>query len=127
MKFNAFKEFRHITSITLDSVIAYLRNDMSDSMRQLQVGLSRLSLLENFVSFEVVVKDLVAGSEIRIRNELREGQSSIIPKYYIVVRRQEGAEYIIDGGIPWDENYVYLKNNHPTPGTTATFTVIFFA
>lgn len=129
MRFNTFKEFRQIGVAALADVVSYLRTDVADSFRNLSVGLRRLAFTENFLSFEVNVSGLAEGAEIRIRNEIREGGSQIVPKYFILVRKTAGAEYIVDGDTPWDENYVYLKNNHPAsiPPTTATFTVIFFA
>lgn len=132
MKFNSFKEFRQTGISALVDLVAYMRTDLADLIRELNVGLNRLTLSENMISFQYEVKKLHAGDEIRILNELRVGKSKIIPTKYLIVRRKKYAEYIVDGDTQWDENYLYLKNVHPTADPTkdsesATFTVVFLA
>lgn len=132
MKFNSFKEFRQNGIDAIQDILSFLRTDLSELIRELNVGLGRLTISENMISFEHVVEKLPAGQEIRIKNQLRIGKSKIIPTKYIIVRRKEYAEYIVDGDTPWDQNYLYLKNVHPTAdpakeSESATFTVVFLA
>lgn len=132
MKFNSFREFRLVGNATIADIIAYLRGDMADSMRNLSVGMSRLTLNENFKSFEVEVSDLASGSELRITNLLREGGSKVVPRSFIIVYNKKNGHYAVNDPLDpsnqdtaWDENYVYLRNSHPTQ--SASFRVAFLA
>lgn len=113
MKFFAFKEFRGLAS----DMVAYLREDLKKTLKELQIGLTRLSFLDNFVSFEVEVT-IPAGDELAIRNELR----TRIPDQRLIVRGNDNSPYIVDGDTEWTMDYVYLKN---TGAGTATATVVF--
>lgn len=114
MKFTAFKEFRF--SRTIESVLDYLSIDLRKFLRELQIGLTRLSFLDNFECFyaEVTIDN---GDEAKIRNPL-----GLIPSQRIIVRGGEGSELVSDGPTPWTEDYVYLKNYGPN---TVTLTVLF--
>jgi hypothetical protein len=118
MRFTGFKEFRGLVGSTLDDVLLYLRNDLKKFLRELQLGLTKLSFADNFESFQVTVT-ISAGAELQIRNELL---NSAIPTKRIIVKGGSGAQDIVDGDTEWNLNYVYLKN---TGASTATATVVF--
>ena len=115
MKFTAFKEFRF--SSTLDAVLGYLSNDLKTFLRELRLGLTRLSFVDNFDSFVVDVT-IGSGEELAIRNQLK----SSVPTQRIIVRGSSGSESIVDGDTAWDLNYVYLKN---VGASSASATVVF--
>ena len=124
MKFTSFREFRESLT-TIDDVVAYLRTDLTSILRDLKKGLTRIDFNDNFSSFTKEVVDLPAGDTIKIRNQLREGKSFLVPSSYIIVRRKEGAESIVDideGDEKWTAESVFLKN---TGASSATFTVLF--
>ena len=87
-------------------------------IRELGVGLTRLSFDDNFESFEVDVT-IEATSELEIRNQLRDA----IPSKRVVIAGGTGAGDIVDGDTEWTTNFVYLKNTSASP---VTATVLFF-
>lgn len=115
MKFSSFKEFRNSVEATAEVIAEYLRVDVTKVLKELQVGLSKLTFVENFSSFKVEVS-IAAGAELAIRNQLR----NKVPTERIFVRGDSTT--IVDGDTEWDLNYVYLKN---TGAAAVTATVIF--
>lgn len=115
MKFSSFKEFRYMTAATVMEIAEYLRVDVTKTLRDLTVGLTRLRFTENFTAFKVDVT-IPATSELAIRNQFRDR----VPTERLVVRGNSSA--IIDGDTEWNLNFVYLKN---TAAVAATVTVIF--
>lgn len=115
MKFLGFKEFKNLSEDTFNDVIEYLKRDLVTSLRDLKTGLNNLKFTDNFNSFKVVV-DLPVGTEVAIRNELR----NKVPTERIILRGDAGG--ITDGDTQWNLNYVYLKN---TGATAKTVTVLF--
>lgn len=114
MKFGSFKEFRG----GLESVISeYLRVDMTRILRELAVGLTKLSFEDNFESFITEVT-IPATSEIEIRNQLR----GITPTKRIILRGGSGAQNVVDGSTDWSNDFVYLQN---LGGSSVTVTVMF--
>ena len=91
--------------------------DIKQVIRQLSIGLSRLSFGDNFESFTETGLVIPAGSEARIRNQL-----NFIPNSRIITR-QDAAGEVVDGDTEWDLNYVYLKNTGASP---VTVSVVFF-
>ena len=100
MKFLEFKEFRGMAN----DVLSYLRFDLKKTLKELQTGLARLTLTDNFEAFSVEVT-IGAGAELEIRNRLRSGK---IPSQRIFVRGN--SKDIVDGDTEWNQNFVYLKN-----------------
>ena len=128
MKFSSFKEFRgQLSALSaqtesadgkLKRISEYLRVDITKVLRELAVGLTRLSLLDNFDSFSVQVT-IPATTEVEIRNEL---VSKEVPTQRLIVRGGSGAENIVDGDTQWTKDFVYLQN---TGGSDVTVTVMF--
>ena len=125
MKFSSFKEFRGLRSIVqmapdrmIEVIGEYLRVDVTKTLRELAVGLTRLRFTDNFEAFEVEVT-IPATSEVPIRNELK---SKEIPTQRLVVRGGTGAQNVVDGDTEWTQDFVYLQN---TGGSEVTVTVVF--
>ena len=118
MKFIAFKEFREAYQTTIQSVSMYLGTDLKKILRELQLGLTKLSLLDNFQSFTHDVT-IAASAEVQLQNLFKDGS---IPTQRVIVRGSDGSQNIVDGDTEWDENFVYLKN---TGASSASATVIF--
>lgn len=76
-------------------------------IRLLETVLHRLSLTDNFESFEVQDVEITSGSEITIGNKL-----TIIPTKYILTG-QIGHGVISKGDTQWTAKYLYIKNNGP--------------
>lgn len=76
-------------------------------VRALEIVLSRLSLIDNFESFEAQDIEITSGSEVTIGNKL-----TSIPSKYILVG-QTGHGVISRGDTSWSQQYLYLKNNGP--------------
>lgn len=118
MKFSSFKEFRAAVSNDIESVVKYLSVDLTKTLRELALGLTRLTFLDNFNAFSATVS-IPTMTEVAIRNGL---QGGAIPSYRLIVRGGEDSQNIVDGDTPWTQDYVYLKN---LGAGTATATVIF--
>lgn len=119
MKFTQFKEFKDVFSDNVNQIIFnYLSFDMPKFLRELSIGLNRLSFVDNFNAFSVRVT-INAGQELAIRNQLR---SKEIPTQRIITRGGSGSQNVVDGDTPWSQDFVYLKN---TGGSAVTVTVVF--
>jgi len=118
MKFTAFKEFRDLATTSIDSIAQFLRSDYRKMIRDLDVGLTKLTLLDNFQSFVAEVT-IASASEIQIRNRFTDGT---IPTQRVVIKGGSDAQNIVDGDTKWTTDFVYLKN---TGAGTATATVLF--
>jgi len=118
MKFTDFRTFSERYSKTLESVLAYLSNEMSANFRDLILGLKRLDFKNNFNSFKVSV-EIPAGEEIAIPNQIKNG----IPDQRLIIRGNEASLSVCDGDAEWTQSFVFLKNTHATD--TALLTVIF--
>ena len=115
MKFAGFKGFKSGGQTTQQSVIDYLSKDLMNALRDLAVGLKRLTFSENFESFEAALI-IPAGVEIEVRNQLGE----TIPSRRMIVRGDSHS--VVDGSTKWTKDFLYLKN---TGSTTANVTVLF--
>ena len=80
---------------------------LSKLITMLEIGFSRLSLADNFESFEVQDVEITSGSEITIGNKL-----TTIPTKYILTG-QIGHGVISKGDTQWTAKYLYIKNNGP--------------
>jgi hypothetical protein len=113
------KEFREVlTEVTPKALSNYLSGELAKSLRDLQGAFRKLTLADNFESFEVTVT-IAAGAEQPIRNELRK----VVPTKRLVVRGGENSHLVVDGPTTWTQDYVYLKNFH---ASALTVTVVFF-
>ena len=112
MKFLNFKLFR--TGSSLDDVIQYLSVDLSNGLRDIYTGLTKLSFNDNFQSFRADIS-FTGAQEVTIRHNL-----GATPSSRIIVRST--ASDIVDGDTAWNENYVYMKK---TGAGAATATVLF--
>lgn len=116
MKFIGFRKFN--LAPTIENVVAYLSGDIASALQTLQSGLAKLTIGENFESFEV---DLVipASSELPIRNEFRGG---VIPTKWLKVGGNQYSNDVCNGDTTWTQGFLYLKN---TAASSATIKVIF--
>jgi len=114
MKFTAFKELKIAGGLNVVQLARYVTVELKSFLRDLQVGLTRLSFTDNFETFEATVT-IAALSEVSIVNELQD-----IPSYRLFVRGGGGVE---DGDTEWDTDFVHLKN---TSASSVTVTAIFF-
>ncbi len=89
--------------------------DFNSMVRQLAVGLSRLTFTDNFDSFEFS-DTLASGAELTRRNPLTR-----IPKGYIIIK-QKGNGLITAGETAWTQDSVTLKNHGPD---SVEFTAVF--
>lgn len=112
-KFRNFKVFPSVRN-DIDEVVKYLKGELANILVDLQTGLSKLELVENFNSF-LYTGTIAAGATAEIRNSL-----ATIPRYRIILR-STGAS-IDDGVTEWTNNFVYLRNSG---GSSATVTVLF--
>lgn len=111
-------EFRNTPPLDSEAnVFTYLSGVLKLWLLDLVDGLHKLTLTENFESFEVEVT-IAAGAEERITNEL----DDTIPSGRLFVKHS-GDPSIVDGDTEWDTNFVYLKNSGVS---SATVKAIFF-
>lgn len=118
MRFLNFKEFRPVLfkEPQLESVVKYLMGEMVLNLRQLSLGLARLSFEDNFEGFVEEV-EIAAGVELQITNKI-----DTTPSKRVILRADEGGLSITDGPTEWTEDFVYLKNYGAMTGTV---TVVF--
>ncbi len=117
MNFAALREFKKLQDTGIKQVIDYLAIDLTATIRELRVGLTKLTFTDNFESFTSVLT-IPALTEAVIRNEL-----TSIPTEWITVRKDEGGIYVCEGDTAWTLDYLYLKN---TGAMDAQITVRFF-
>lgn len=116
MKFPGFREFRNKGEAVIEDVVKYLSVDLIYILRELTNGLTKLSLNDNFESFESDVS-IAAGQELEIRNEL-----DAIPSKWIIINNSGNSYLIEKGTTEWTLDFVYLMNNG---GSTASATILF--
>lgn len=116
MRFSNFKEFKESLGVDFNKVVTFLKEDFSAMMRELRIGLTKLSMEDNFESFTVEVT-IAASTESAIRNRFRDGT---IPSKRIIVRSTGSG--LVDGDTEWSKDFVYLKNSG---AASLTATVIF--
>ncbi len=116
MKFSALNDFKGGVGARIESVLRYLSIDLASSLRELRVGLSRLSFEDNFEGFEVEVS-IAAGEEQPIGNRLKNGA---IPTRWITVKKDAASYAVCNGDTPWNSEFVWLKNTHSTDASTLT-------
>ncbi len=114
MKFRAFKTFRKV-STDVAEVVLYLRNELAVTLSELQTGLNKLGLDENFEGF-IYDGAIAANTEIAIRNKL-----DTIPRYRVILKST--LYEIQDGATEWTQDFVYIKNANAT--TEASVKILF--
>lgn len=78
--------------------------EIKNLVRELSVGLRRLTIRNNFEGFEVDTV-IPAASNVTIRNQL-----DFVPTRYIILS-QTGNGLITKATTPWSTNYIYFTNN----------------
>lgn len=94
---------------------SFIEASFNDLIDQLNIGLSRLSLVENTQSYLASGVVIAAGTEAEISHNLK-----VVPTMRIIVK-QTGNANIIDGDMAWTSDKIYLKN---PSGTSATVSVL---
>lgn len=115
MKFPTFREFRQ-RDTSLGAIAKYLSVDLVRSLRELTLGLTKLSFEDNFAGWSTEVT-IPAGSEVQITNQLGE-----VPNHRLITRGGTDSNNIVDGDTEWTAQLVSLKN---TGATTVTVTAVF--
>jgi hypothetical protein len=93
-------------------LIRYVGVEFAVGMKDLFAGLQRLTLTENFDSFEVEV-DIPTGTEVKVANRLK---TQALRRLIV---RQTGDGPISDGSTPWTSEFLYLEN-HGADDVTAS-------
>ncbi len=81
----------------------FIRNYFAPLILELNQGLHRLTLQENF-GCDIKTVTIPSGGEVNISHTLQ-----IVPKYWIILRRR-GNSVVEDGKI-WNEKLIALKNS----------------
>ncbi|VVB80742.1 Uncharacterised protein [uncultured archaeon] len=102
-------------------LVEYVEISLWSWLRDLMVGLFKITFKENFQSFTVQLT-ILAGTEVGIANQFSLSLPGTIPSGRLITR-QKGNAVILDGDTPWTTDTVYLKN---PSANDATITVIFF-
>jgi hypothetical protein len=104
------------------SYVEYLEINLWSWLRDLTIGLLKLTFEQNFQAF--IVKDVTipAGMEIAISNQFQNSYPGTIPSGRIITR-QQGDANIIDGDSEWTATQLYLKN---PSANDAVISVLFF-
>lgn len=110
-KFSGFRTLK--TAQTLQEVISYLSVNLAISLKELQAGLNKLSLIENFET-QVLEVTLPAGATTAYSHNL-----GVIPSKRLIVRATGST--IDDSDTPWTDTLVYFRN---TGGSTVSATII---
>jgi len=119
MNFSNFNEFKRNQGSGINDVVSYLTFELASIIKELRVGLKKISFQDNFETF-IGDFDIPALSELPIANRI----SGAIPEYWIILRKNEGGIYVCEGDTAWSLDYLYLKNTHAS--LSASITVAFF-
>lgn len=110
-KFSGFRTFK--VGQTVQDVIDYLSKGLSISLKELQAGLTKLDLEENFESQAIQIT-VPAGAEVGISHNL-----GVIPTKRLIVKANGST--IDDGTTPWTKKAVYFRN---TGASAVTATIV---
>ena len=105
-----------------NSVIKYVEIDLWSWLRELSIGLLKITFKQNFQSFTVENLAIPAGVEVSITNQFKTSYPGNIPSGRIIIR-QQGDANIIDGLTVWNDSHVYLRN---PSANDAVVSVLFF-
>jgi hypothetical protein len=116
VKIPNLREFRDDPRATIADVVHYLGVEMTLNLKELVIGLRKLTFADNFESFQATVT-IPAVTEMAIRNAIRGGD---VPTKRIIVRGDTFSGSVVDGDTAWSKDFVYLKNTHATQPSTVT-------
>lgn len=100
-KFSGFRTFK--TGETVEQAIAYLKEGLSISLRELQAGLNNLTFSDNF-SGQIIDVTIPAGKTVGFSHAL-----GVIPTQRVILKTS-GA-LIDDSDTPWTASAVYFRNS----------------
>lgn len=103
MIFRFFTRFVKNVNTPFQDDLNDLTDKYNDLVDDLNTGLSRLKLEENFESYKTQVT-IPATSELKIPHNL-----GGVPSDRLILR-QSGNGLVVDGPTDWDENNIYLRN-----------------
>lgn len=110
-----FAEFNKFNGSNIQEVVSYLTNGLLRGLRDLRVGLGRLSFEDNFDSF-TWTGEILAGETEAIQNRLKS-----LPSAWLVARGNNNA--LTESSEAWTQNVVFIEN---TAGAAFNGTIIFF-
>lgn len=116
MKFFSINNFK---GSSLGDVVHYLGKDIGGSLRELFIGLNKLSFEDNFEGF-LANKDIATTTTVTITNPL-----GAIPRYRVILQAKPitaGTVIIDDSLTDWSKEAVYLRNM----GTATARVTVFF-
>lgn len=99
----------------IKDILKFLTGELHATLKDLFVGLERLSFEDNFQSFEATVK-IAVGQDLPIPNKL-----PVAPSKMIIIS-QTGNAVIKKGAKKWDGSTVSIRSYGPTD---VTVTVLF--
>lgn len=99
-KFSGFRTFKIGT--TVEDVIAYLKEGLSISLREIQTGLQNLRFDENF-SGQVLEVEIPASTTVGFSHSL-----GVIPTQRIILKCTGSID---DSSTPWTSTIVYFRNS----------------
>lgn len=101
MKFSGFRTFK--LGQTVEDVIDYLKNGLALSLKELQNGLTKLSLVDNFES-QVITVSLPAGATQGYSHNL-----GVVPTKRVIVKADGST--LDDSTTAWTSSVVYFRNS----------------
>ncbi len=115
MKFKAIKRFADETS---EKAISWITTELNACLRELFIGLSKLTFAENFVTYSWS-GTLAINEVLQISHPFKQ-----IPSGYIIYK-QVGDAVVDASTTEWTSEVLYLRNNSGT--NAVTLTVVFFS
>lgn len=100
-KFSGFRTFK--IGQTIEDVIDYLLNGLAISLKELQTGLSALTLEDNFQTQTLTVS-IPPGVTVGYSHNL-----GVIPSKRLIVKADQST--IDDSTTPWTSTTVYFRNS----------------
>jgi hypothetical protein len=101
MKFSGFRTFK--LGQTVEDVIDYLKNGLALSLKELQNGLTKLSLVDNFES-QVLTISIPASSTVQYSHNL-----GVTPTKRLIVKADGSG--LDDSTNAWTSTSVYFRNS----------------
>lgn len=92
--------------------------EISESLRDLFQGLTKLSFIDNMESFEASGISIASGATVSFQNRLK-----TIPTRWIITRNSTGMGISDNATTGWNQDQVTLKN---VGSSTTVISVIFF-
>lgn len=104
------------------SFLKYLEIDLWAWLKDVSIGILKITFDDNFQSFTVKNLAIPANTEVAIPNRFRLSFPGNIPSGRIIIK-QQGDANIIDGVAEWTDTQVFLRN---PSANDAVVSVIFF-